>query len=746
MIGRQISHFYIIRALGSGGMGVVYEAQDTRLPRSVAIKVLRPALTRDADALKRFKREARLAASLNHPNICTILDVDEGAGVAFIAMEMLQGASLKARLATTPLSLDEILSIACQVADALGTAHDHGIMHRDLTPGNIFLAVDGLVKLLDFGLAKHCASLAGDEAVSDDLTTSGAVVGTIPYMAPEQFGENAAVDYRCDLFALGAVLYQLVTGARPFEAASKDDVIALIQGQPHLPVHHLAPETPIQLQRVIDKLLAKSPDDRYQTAWAAGAELALLRRHAAAGSSSPPRGPGDATIAVLPFAIIGETTSVDEHFAAGLAEEVRSRLSRIRHVRVAPRTSTQAVPGRSVRDIAVRLGVETVLEGSIRQADGRLRIVANLLNAHDEQAIRPALTLERRGGELLTLQDEFAREIADAIAPCFVRIGGKRYTHDPEAYHAFKRGQHAWRTCFAGGWRSAIDHFQHAVARDPQFALAHVALADAYNFLGLYSLMKPHLAFAVASQSAERALAIEDSLAIAHIQLALARFGGEWDWEGAEQAFRRALHLEPANPLAHIYYSWLLMLLGRDDAAFAEVQAGYSLAPSSRLVRGGQAQTLYLGRRYDEAIAACDECLRFDANYVFALHLRGLCFLAQSVHREAVSDLERAATLAGRAPFYLGLLGLCYGELGMRENALALIGELDRQRAETYVPSQCYVFIYAGLGEPERALKYQEQAYVDGASPLNYLTPSVRRLYALDPHNLKRLEQMRLIL
>src|SRR3954464_3317792 len=172
MIGRQISHFYIIRALGSGGMGVVYEAQDTRLPRSVAIKLLRPALTRDADALKRFKREARLAASLNHPNICTILDVDEGAGVAFIAMEMLQGASLKARLATTPLSLDEILSIACQVADGLGTAHDHGIMHRDLTPGNIFLAVDGLVKLLDFGLAKHFASSDGDDGVSDDLTTS----------------------------------------------------------------------------------------------------------------------------------------------------------------------------------------------------------------------------------------------------------------------------------------------------------------------------------------------------------------------------------------------------------------------------------------------------------------------------------------------------------------------------------------------------------------------------------------------
>jgi tetratricopeptide (TPR) repeat protein len=327
-----------------------------------------------------------------------------------------------------------------------------------------------------------------------------------------------------------------------------------------------------------------------------------------------------------------------------------------------------------------------------------------------------------------------------------VHVPGKRYTDDPEAYHAFKRGQHEWKLCFAGGWRPALEHFQQAIERDPQFALAHVAVANAYNFLGLYSLMKPGLAFEVAGQAAERALAIEDTLAAAHVELALAKFGGDWDWEGSEREFRRALTLDPANPLVHVYYSWLLMLLGREDAAFAEAQSGHALAPSSRLVRSGQAQTLYLARRYDEAIDLCNECLRFDPSYVFALHLRGLCLLAKSTHREAIADLEKAATLARRAPFYLGLLGLCYGELGMREQALGLVAELNRQASETYVPSQCYVFIYAGLGEREKALDYQEQAYVDGASPLNYLTPSVRELYALDPHHHKRLEQMRLIL
>ena len=205
----------------------------------------------------------------------------------------------------------------------------------------------------------------------------------------------------------------------------------------------------------------------------------------------------------------------------------------------------------------------------------------------------------------------------------------RRYSQEPEAYHAFKRGQHLWKSCFEGGWRPAIEHFQHAIDRDPQFALAHVALASAYNFLGFYSLVKPNLAFAVAGRAAERALAIDPTLGSAFIEVALAKFGGDWDWDGAEQAFRRGLALDPANPLAHVHYSWLLMLLGREDAAFAEAQRGHALAPSSRLVAGARAQTMYIGGRYDEAIELCSECLRFDPSYVFAVHVRGLVLPGQ---------------------------------------------------------------------------------------------------------------------
>jgi TolB-like protein len=746
VIGRHISHFYIIRTLGSGGMGVVYEAQDTRLPRSVAIKFLRPSLAADTTAVRRFKREARLAASLNHPNICTILDIEDGEGEPFIAMELLHGISLRRRLESGPLTLHEIVDIMMQVADALGALHDHGIMHRDLTPGNIFLTRGGLVKLLDFGLAKRQSSLEDDGHLSDELTAWGATAGTIHYMAPEQLVENGGTDHRSDLFSAGAVLYQMATGTRPFEGASKNDVIALIRGDTHLPVRRFSPEHPQALERIVDRLLAKRPDDRYPTAWTLRADLESLKQPATQVQESSAAKPerSEASLAVLPFEVVGGGPHSGQ-IGPGLAADISGRLGTIRGVRVAPRTSTLALAGESVRDIGRRLRVDFVLEGSVQHTATRVHVIANLIDAARERSVRPPLTVERRFDDLLAVQDDIARDIADQLRPSLVPSSG-RFAQDSEAYYALTRGQHHWSSCYSGGWRAAIEQFQTAVERDPQFAPAHIALANAYNFLGLYSLMQPRLAFEVAAESARRALAIDEMLAAAHTQLALAKFGGEWDWDGSEEEFRRALRLDSKDALVHVYYSWLLMLLGRDQAAFVEAQAGQALAPSSRLVRTARAQTLYLAQQYDEAIALCDECLRSDAAYVYALQLRGLCALGTARPSEAIADLQQAATLTGRSPFYLGLLGLCYGKFGMRAEALELVAELEQLASLTYVPSQCYVYIYAGLGERERALTHQEAAYLDGASPFNYLNPAIRDLYALDPRHQKRLEQMRLVL
>jgi serine/threonine-protein kinase len=373
-------------------------------------------------------------------------------------------------------------------------------------------------------------------------------------------------------------------------------------------------------------------------------------------------------------------------------------------------------------------------------------VIATLVDAATEQPVVPSVRLDRQLDELLSVQDDVARDIADRIAAAFAALHDRPPTQDAEAYHAFKRGQHHWRTRFAGGWREAIEQFQYAVQRDSRFALAHTALASAYEFLGFYTYMKPSLAFAVARRSAERALELDDKLAQAHTELALIRFGGDWDWEGSEDAFRRALELDPNDPIAHVCYAWLLVLLDREDAAVAEAKAGWALAPTSRFAVCGVAQTLYLARRYDETIELCNECLRHDPDYVFAVSLRGQCYELKGMFREAVADLEHSATLTHRAPFYVGMLGHCYGEAGMRTEAVELIAELNRQSRETYVAPQCYVYVYAGLGERSKALGYQERAYEDGASPFNYLAPSIRELYALDPQQRKRLEQMRLII
>ena len=742
MIGQQISHFYVIRALGSGGMGVVYEAQDTRLPRSVALKVLKPALARDVDAMRRFKREARLASSLNHPNICAVLDVDEGAGVSFIAMELLRGRTLKARLAEAALGLDELLRIGAQVADALAVAHEQGIIHRDITPSNIFVTDDGLVKVLDFGLGKHFPS-ADDEQTTDDLTASGTVLGTIHYMAPERFEDGAAVDFRCDLFSLGAVLYQMATGARPFDIVPRSALIAAIQQEPHVPLRRLAPHQPPALERMIDALLAKRPDDRYQSARTVKAELESI---GAAAAPPRPRSAGAvpvASIAVLPFAIVGDSHSETQHFRDGLANDLAAALSAVPAVRVASSTSVGALAGQRARDLGGALGVTALLEGAIQRSGNRVRATAHLVDAVTEASVQPAVTVDREWLDVLTTQRDMSQAIISGLRPAIGSAG--RHVPDPDAVHALKRGLHHWRSCFAGGWRPAIEHLQYAIEKDPEYADAHVALANAYNFLGFYSLIKPVLAFGVAARSAMRALALDANLAPAHRELALAVFGGEWDWDRAETHFRHATTLDDTDPLGHAHYSWLLILLGREDAALAEAQRAQALAPTSRLVATARAQTLYIARRFDEAVDICTDCLAGDPDYAFALHLRGLCHLACG-HTAAVADLEHAANVSSRAPFYLALLGRCYGQFGMHDRANTLIAELERRSRDAYIPPQCFVFIYAGLGDSVRALEYQERAYQDGSSPFNYLMPSIRELYALDPYHKKRLEQMRLVL
>jgi tetratricopeptide (TPR) repeat protein len=378
----------------------------------------------------------------------------------------------------------------------------------------------------------------------------------------------------------------------------------------------------------------------------------------------------------------------------------------------------------------------------VQHAGARLRVSASLATTTGRDRLRMPLRIEVPGADVLAAQDETARQIVASVKAALARSASPAAAR-PEAQVEYQRGLHAQRDGFAGDPGAVIEHATRATDIDPAFAPAHVLLADTYNMLGLLSLMKPRVAFQKARLAAERALAIDADLAAAHGALGLVRFGDDWDWNAAETHFRRALDLAPDLANVRIHYSWLLVLLGREGAAIAEATRAIS-GWRSKFVLAGAAVTYFLAGQFDEAITLCDECLDGSPDYLFGLYQRGQAYHMKGMYPTALADLERAATLAGRAPFYVALLGRSYGEAGMRDQAMAVVRELDAMQAKRYVAPHCYVYVHHGLGARERALLHQEDAYRDGGQPLNYLSPFVRNLFSLDPSHRDRLRQMRL--
>lgn len=744
MIGRQLSHFYIVGLLGSGGMGDVYEAQDLRLPRSVALKVLKPSMLENRTAVRRFDREARLAASLNHPNICTILDIGEADGRSFIAMELLDGESLKTCLRRGALPLTALLPLAIDVVRGLSEAHLADIVHRDITPGNIFITGSGTAKLLDFGLAKMAVSDDSDGCTSDSVTDSGTIPGTVHYLSPEQLLQRQ-VDRRSDFWGLGAVLYEAATGARPFEAPGKTDVIQQILSGPPLPLRRLASAIPAEFEQIVLRLLEREPDRRYQRAADLLKDLETVRDLHRPNTTAPRERTriAGASIAVLPFAVLGDESAAVRSFSDGLTTDLASALQQVPGVQVASRTSLDAMRGLRVRAIGEQLNVNHVIEGSVQHASGRMRVTASLLTASTEERVRAPWRFDVPAGDLLSAQDEAVRALVSSVRSAVSRTAPERRAK-PEAHVELQRALHEQRRLFSGAWNAVIEHATRAVDIDPGFAPAHVTLADTYNTLGLLSLMKPHVAFTKARLAAERALLLDPESAAAHAALGLVRFGDDWDWTASEEHLRRALDIDPDMAHVRIHYSWLLMLQGRENASLSEATRAIGTA-RARFVVAGAAVTYFLAQRYDEAIALCSECLEVDPEYVLALYQRGQCYHMKGMYPSAHADLARAAQLGRRAPFYLGLLGKSYGEAGLRARALEIVKELDTLRHQRYVAPHCYVYVFYGLGEREQALLHQEDAYRDGGMPLNYFSPFIRNLFSLDPTHRDRLRQMRLL-
>jgi len=543
MIGRIISHYKILEKLGEGGVGVVYKGEDTKLKRTVALKFLPAELTRDPDAKKRFVHEAQAAGALDHPNICTIYEIDEAEGHTFISMACIEGQSLKDKIESgpvgangrSPLPIDEALDIAIQVAEGLQAAHEKGIIHRDIKSANIMVTEKGQAKIMDFGLAK----LAGQVR----LTKTGTTVGTVAYMSPEQ-ARGEEVDHRTDIWSYGVVLYEMVTGQLPFKGEYDQAVVYSILNEEPEPMTGLRTGVPMELERVVNKALVKSLDSRYQNAGDILVDLRLLRKELElmASKEQPSRENPQPSIAVLPFYNLSADKE-QEYFCEGMTEEIINALTHVEGLRVVARTSAFSFRGKEidVGEIGRKLSVETLLEGSVRKAANRLRIWVQLVNVVDGYHLWSE-RYDREMEDVFAVQDEISLAIADKLKVKLLR-GEKtklitHHTDDLEAYNLYLRGRYLWNKRTEGGIKKAIEHFKQAIKKDPSYALAYTGLADSYSTLTSYISILPKEVFPKGRDAALKALEIDDTLAEAHASLALIRRDYEWDWAGAREGIQ----------------------------------------------------------------------------------------------------------------------------------------------------------------------------------------------------------------
>jgi serine/threonine protein kinase/Tfp pilus assembly protein PilF len=718
MIGTIISHYKILEKLGGGGMGVVYKAQDTRLDRPVALKFLPPDLTRDPEAKARFIHEAKAASALQHANICTIHDIEEHDGQLFIVMDCYEGETLKNRIDRGPLKIEEALDVAVQIAQGLQKAHEKGIVHRDIKPANILITTDDVAKIVDFGLAK----LTGRSV----LTKSGTTVGTAAYMSPEQ-ARGEQVDQRTDIWSLGVVMYEMVTGRLPFPAEYAEAIVYRILHEEPEAITSLRSNVPMELERIVKKAVAKDPEERFQNTGDILVDLKSLRKGLESGVSgerlSAPK--STASIAVLPFEDMSPQKD-QEYFCDGIAEELINALSHIKDLHVVARTTAFSFKGakQDLREVGRKLNVNTVLEGSIRKAGNRLRITAQLIDVVNGYHLWSE-KFDREMGDIFAIQDEISMGIVEnlklKLLPAEKAAIEKRYGRDPEAYNLYLRGLYFFNKATPEGFEKGLQYFREAIDRDPSFALPYTGVALVFLTYGMLSILPPTEILAKSKAASSKALALDDSLAEAHFVAAGIAHTLEWDWKAAENHFEKALALNPRMAICRTYYAWFLTAMGRFDEAIKQVKKAQEIDPLTPLYYAMGVGIHLTAGKLDEGIEQFHKAIELEPNFALAYMHAGRIYFAKGMLDEARSAFEKALRLVP----YWDVVEICLAWIhdlqGERKKAEKVLEDLIERKKRMNVSSSTLAAFAYHLGQHEKAFAFLEMAFEERDGLMSYL-------------------------